>query len=155
MRQMASERNMTLNELQVIAESDRRIDDEIDARQIKLGEVEDDFILEARLGYHFVPASFKIYLKTSVDVAADRILRSMQNSDFEREREGLIPDKDEIVKSLLRRRESEKKRYLELYNLNYEDENNYDLVIDTSSISAVEVSKIIIARIKERFSLEN
>ena len=152
MRQMAFERNMTLNELQVIAERDRSVDDEIDARQIKLGQEEDDFILEARLGYHFVPDSFKVYLKTSVEVAASRILESMKSSNSERLQEGLVQDKEKIIESLNRRRLSEKKRYLELYNLDYEDESNYDLVVDTSSIDAIEVSSIVISKIKEHYS---
>ena len=153
MRQMALERNMTLNELQVIAERDRSIDDEIDARQIKLGQEHDDFILEARLGYHFVPDSFKIYLKTSIDVAASRILLSMKTSNSERIQEGLVEDKDAIIKSLERRRLSEKQRYLDLYNLDYEDETNYDLVIDTSNITANEVFEIISEAIETRFSI--
>jgi cytidylate kinase len=154
MRDMATERGMTLNELQVIAERDRSIDDEIDARQIKLGKEEDDFILEARLGYHFVPDSLKVYLKTSIDVAASRIMLSLHDNNSERVREGLVKNKAEIIKSLMRRRESEKMRYSDLYGIDYEDESNYDLVIDTSIISAVEVSNIIIAKIKERYSLE-
>jgi len=147
MRQMATERGITLNELQSIAERNRNIDDEIDKRQKKLGREEDNFILEARLGYHFVPDSIKIYLKTSIKEAAKRILKSMHAKDEEREKEGLQKDEKEIIKSLNIRRESEKKRYQKLYNLDYEDENNYDLIIDTSHINAEQVSEIIINKI--------
>lgn len=150
MRKMAEERGMTLNELQEIAEKSREIDDEIDTRQKKLGEEENNFIFEGRLGYHFIPDAYKIYLKTDTEVAAERILKAMQEKDEEREKEGLTKNKEEIIKSLKRRRESEKKRYLELYNLNYEDENNYDLIIDTTNINAEEVANKIIKKIEEK-----
>ncbi|MCC7574407.1 cytidylate kinase family protein [Candidatus Woesearchaeota archaeon] len=149
MRQMAEERNMTLNELQEIAEKDRSVDDEIDRRQKELGEKENDFIFEGRLGYHFIPDSYKIFLKTDVEVAAERILKSMNEENKERQQEGLKKDKNEIINSLKKRRESEQKRYQELYDLNYEDETNYDLIIDTTNINAEEVSNKIIKEIKK------
>ncbi len=151
MRKMADERGITLNKLQELAEKSRDIDDEIDNRQKKLGEEENNFIFEGRLGYHFIPDSYKIFLKTNVDVAAERIQKSMDEKNDERTREGLKNDKEEIIQSLKRRRESEKKRYRELYNLDYEDENNYDLIIDTTNINADEVSKIAIEKIKEHY----
>ena len=150
MREMATERGMTLNEFQILAEKDKSIDHEIDERQKKLGQTENNFILEARLGYHFIPDSFKIYLKTNTEVAAERIQKSMEKTNSEREREGLTNDKQEIIKSLERRRESEKKRYKDFYNIDYEDETNYDLVIDTSNINAEQVSEIIVEKIKRK-----
>jgi len=149
MREMATERGMTLNQLQEIAEKDRSIDDEIDARQKKLGKKENNLIFEGRLGYHFIPDSIKIYLKTNTEEAAKRILKSMQQENEERKKEGLQKNINEIIKSLNRRRKSEKKRYLELYNLDYEDETNYHIIIDTSNIDAEQVSEEIIKRIKK------
>lgn len=151
MRKMAEERGMTLNELQLIAENDKSVDDEIDNRQIALGKKENNFIMEARLGYHFIPDSFKIYLKTSVEVAAERIMLSMKEKNEEREKEGLKKNKKEIIQSLIRRRLSEKQRYLDYYDIDYEDESNYDLVIDTSNIDAQEVSEKIIKKVKEHY----
>jgi CMP/dCMP kinase len=149
MREMAEERNLTLNEFQKIAERDKKIDEEIDAKQKELGEKENDFIFEGRLGYHFIPDSYKVFLKTSTEMAAKRILKSMNEENKEREKEGLERDEGEIIKSLQRRRESERNRYFKLYGLDYEDETNFDIIIDTTNITAEEVSEEIIKEIKK------
>ena len=154
MRSIANERGITLNELQVIAEKDKSVDDEIDERQKRLGQQEKDFVFEGRLGYHFIPDSYKAYLKTNTETAAERIIQSMQEENEERKKEGLTKDKDEIIKSLERRRESEKKRYQDYYGIDYEDEENYDLIIDTSRITAEEVANILIMNAKKHHEEE-
>lgn len=150
MRDMADERGLTLNELQKIAETNRVIDDEIDNRQKRLGELEDNFIFESRLGYYFIPDSYKIYLKANMDVAVKRILKSIRENDETRKKEGLNENEEMILASLNTRRESEKLRYKQLYNIDFEDESNYDLVIDTSNLTAEEVSDIIVQKILEK-----
>ena len=62
MRDMAEEQKVTLLELSKQAETDPTIDQEIDDRQIQLGINENDFVIDARLGYHFIKKSKKIYL---------------------------------------------------------------------------------------------
>lgn len=151
MRDIANKRGLTLLELQELSKNDRSIDDETDTRQKELGEKEDNFVFEGRLGYHFIPDSFKVFLKTGVEIAALRILESMKTENLERKKEGLVDDKDEIIAKLKRRRDWEKNRYKELYSLDYEDEKNYNLIIDTTSISAEEVSEIIIGKLSEKY----
>lgn len=130
MRQIAKERSISLEELSKEAEKTRYIDDRLDKRQKELGKREDDFVLDARLGFHFIPNSLKIYLKVSDEEAYKRI----------KKREGNIPY--EKVKERLK---SEHKRYKELYNVNYEEEENYDVVIDTNKLSV----DTVINKIKE------
>lgn len=45
---------------------------------------------------------------------------------------------------IVRRYKMENERYWNIYGIRKEDMNNYDLVIDTTSISPEEVAKIII-----------
>lgn len=63
MREMAMEKGMTLMELNTYSETDGgKVDAILDERQKKLGQEKDNFIIDARLAWHFIPQSFKVYL---------------------------------------------------------------------------------------------
>ena len=50
---------MELNEL---AKKDKSIDDMLDERSIRLGKELDSTIFDSRMGWHFIPDSFKVFL---------------------------------------------------------------------------------------------
>ena len=143
MRKEAEERDISLMELMEIAEKDRSIDEDLDQWQIKLGKTEDDFIIDSRLGFHFIPNSIKIFLKADIKERAKRIY-----SDKIRQENNVT--QESTLKNLEKREQSEKKRYKEYYDLDYTDDSNYDLVIDTSDISAEQVANKIIEFVKEK-----
>ena len=64
MREIARKRKSTLLEISRMAESDQTIDEELDDMQRELGKYEDHFVLDSRLGYHFIPKSFKVNLES-------------------------------------------------------------------------------------------
>ena len=144
MREISAKRGVTLLELSKLAETDKSIDKELDERQIKLGKEEDDFIIDARLGWHFIPNSVKIFLDVSDEEAARRIFKE------DRKDEKYNTDLNSTLENIKNRRASEIKRYQDYYNLNYYDHNNYDLVVDTTGIPAEEVAEKIIKFIEER-----
>jgi cytidylate kinase len=47
------------------------------------------------------------------------------------------------------REASEMKRYKKLYHLNYYEEKNYDLVVDTTEMNVKEVVKEILVKVRE------
>ena len=69
--------------------------------------------------------------------------------------EDVVNSLEEMKKSLKKRIDNDRERYLKYYNVDYSDEKHYDLVIDTSNINAEEVAKNIIAIIgkKKRIDL--
>lgn len=140
MRQMAEEQGVTILELNKIAQSDRTIDEELDARQKHLGLENDNFVLDARLGYHFLPKSYKIFLDVDLDVAAKRIAMDHQES---RNVEG-VADLDETKAKMQARLIEEKTRWQKIYRLNPFDVSQYDLVIDTTNISVEQVIERIL-----------
>ncbi|MBT4111374.1 AAA family ATPase [Candidatus Woesearchaeota archaeon] len=144
MREIAAKRGVSLLELSKLAETDKLIDEEIDERQIQLGKEEDNFIIDARLGWHFIPNSVKIFLDVSDEEAARRIFKE------DRKDEKYNTDLNSTLENIKNRRASEIKRYQDYYNLNYYDHNNYDLVVDTTGIPAEEVAEKIIKFIEER-----
>jgi len=141
-RKLALDMQLSLKDLGELAKTDKRIDKRIDDYQKKLGEKEDDFILEGRLGFHFIHKSVKVCLKAKLEEAAKRIM--LDNRSDEK-----FKSLAQAVESIKLRRKMEKDRYLELYKLDIDNEKNYDLVIDTTVIPATEVAKKIIKFVKK------
>jgi len=146
MREMASERGVTILELNRMAMSDPSIDDELDRRQAHLGREEDDFVLDARLGYHFIPHSYKVFLDVDLDVAAARIAKDHQESRKVEEVRSISEAKTQIRA----RMREETRRYQKLYHLDPYDTSQYNLVIDTTGISIEEVIKKILTGMKTK-----
>ncbi|MEJ0002016.1 MAG: cytidylate kinase family protein [bacterium] len=143
MRKIAKDRGVTLNELSAVAEQDggdidRAIDDEV--RKTGRGE---HIIIDSRLAFHWIPDSFKVFLDLPLEISKDRILSNLETNTFRRESEG-GGTAEEIYRKISARLESEKKRYRELYAVDYTDPKNYDLVIDTNKNNLSEVVSIIV-----------
>ncbi|MBI4439231.1 cytidylate kinase family protein [Candidatus Woesearchaeota archaeon] len=143
MRSLASMKGVSLLEISRLAESDRSIDLELDSMQRELGR-KDSLVVDSRLGFHFIPGSFKVFLDVSPDEAGRRIFEAKRR--VERENSTL---KDTVLNTA-RRKESELRRYAEFYGLNPFDMSNYDLVIDTTSLSPEEVAAAIVSAFRRR-----
>ena len=137
MRTMAEEKGVSLLKLGEMAETDESIDKELDARQVKLGKEGDNFVIDSRLGFNFIPKSVKVFLDVSLDVGAKRILEEGRKNE-------VYSDVAESVSKIKERIKSEDKRYKSYYDLDYHDASHYDLVVDTSEVDVdVVVGKII------------
>lgn len=133
MREMAGERGVSILELSRSAENDIEIDREIDERTTRLAEEGDDFVMDARLGWHFAPESVKVFLDVRPEVAARRIFDARRGTEHEN------IDLKTTQRAIESRTESERDRYLTYYGLDYTDYDHYDLVIDTSDIGIDDV----------------
>jgi predicted cytidylate kinase len=143
MRDLAKEKGITLLELSKQAEEGREVDEKIDAWVEATGEADDNFVMDARIGFNFIPDSVKIFLTVSDDEAARRIFKEKRDDEKENTTQA------ETYENIKKRKESEKKRYKEYYGLDYSDENNYDLVIDTTDIPAEKVVDKILEFLKQ------
>ncbi len=129
---MASDRGMTLDELNKLGESEDWTDKEIDAYQEDLGKREDDFIIDGRLAWYFIPHSFKVFLGVDKTIGAKRIFRN-QRSD-----EKKIGTVKEMMNYISERRNSDKKRYKKYYGVNPYDRKNYDVYLNTTNLTVDE-----------------
>jgi len=143
MRDIARKRGISLNSLSRIAEKDKTIDRELDKKQVELGKKEDDFVIDSRLGFHFIPNSIKVFLDADFPVRAKRILRDRRSEED-------IADMESAVEKIKDREESEAKRYQQYYNIDYHQKSNYSLVIDTTYISIEMVVKKIVEYLKKK-----
>jgi len=132
MRELASQKGITLLELGEQAETADELDKKIDDRQVELGKIEDNFVIDGRLSWHFIPKSLKVYLKVNIDEGSKRIFNS------KRKKEHNLSLEDTKEKIILRK-QSEIKRFKEYYGIDHTNESNFDLVIDTTNISADQV----------------
>jgi len=138
-REIADKYNMTTLELNKYAETHPEIDEEIDSTFKSLND-STDLIVDSRLAWFFIPKSFKIFLKTNLMVSANRI-----SNDNQRKNEKYI-SQEEAVCNIIARKESENKRYLELYGADCSNLSNFNLVIDSSHITPEKVADSIIEK---------
>jgi cytidylate kinase len=136
-REIADRYNMTTLELNKYSETHPEIDKEIDSTFKALSNAS-RLIVDSRMAWFFIPDSFKVFLKTDVEVAAERI-----SADNQRKSEKYI-SKEEAVKNIIARKTSENRRYSELYGADSSEPTHFDLVIDTSHITPEQVAEILI-----------
>jgi len=140
-RKKAQEHHMTLSEFNKYEETHPEIDKEIDEMQRTLGKKEDNFVIDGRTGFHFIPHSIKIFLDVKDETAAKRIFGDKRDG----EKSQCIKD---LIKMLKERKASEQKRYKQLYNIDNYKMDNYDFVIDTSDMTPDEVLEQVLKKIK-------
>lgn len=136
-RKLAQQRGISTLELNILAETDPSVDKEIDSVFKKLASENEDLIVDSRMAWHFLPESVKIRLTVSPEEAAERVYK-----DASRVSEGETTLGDTYDK-LVERRESERRRFLKYYNVDIEDDNNFDFVIDTCAASPDDVASLI------------
>lgn len=146
MRSIANKKGISLAELNKIAETDDSIDKSLDDHNLEIGKME-NIVLDSRLGFYFIPDSFKVFLELSPDIASERIMEDRKtNTNRHTEAVG-FDTKEKIIESINNRLISERKRYKDLYNIeNHTAHTNFDLVIDTEKISLEEVSKKVVEK---------
>jgi len=131
-RDLANKRGITLEALHREAVNDASIDREADQIVEAVGEKQDDFVFVARLAYHFIPDSLKVFLTCTLEEAARRIHAQKR----EEEQYATV----EITQQKLEERMgSNKQRYAKLHAQNPYDTTQYDIVIDTTHLSKEEV----------------
>lgn len=138
-RKLAKEYNMTLQEFGDYVAKHPEIDMEIEESAKEYSKTHDNFIIDARLGWYSVPESFKVYLKVDIEEAAKRAFNDSKRKDVEN-----FSSISEHKKALEERFRIENERYFKLYGIQKDDMSNYDLVIDTTEKTPLDVANTII-----------
>ncbi len=138
-RQLAEEMGMTTLELNQLTESRRDIDEKIDNHTRALNDVDEDYVVDSRLAWHFIPFSYKVFLKCDEAIAAERISRDLDRKSDESNR-----NVKNLLAKIQARRRSEVSRFQEIYNVDLEDLSNYDQVIDSSYFYPDEIVDLIV-----------
>lgn len=137
------ERGISIIDLGREAEWDDGVIDAIlDDRQKELWIQEDNFIIDGRLAFHFIPHGIKVFLTVTPLEAAHRIF-----ADATRQGVETHETIEHTVANIETRRESENDRYMKYYGLRIYDMGLYDIVVDTSRRTPDTVFDIVIQAI--------
>lgn len=110
-------------------------------KEINKQERQDDiWIIDSRLAFHNIPEAFSIRLTSSPEIAAKRLFNDKNRGKEDNNYETV----EEAKEAREKRRIGEQKRYLERYGVDLEDEDNYDLIIDTSYASIDDTADTIL-----------
>ena len=140
--QMAQERGMTINELNKLGEKEIFTDKEVDDYQTKLGQSGKSFIIDSRLAWHFIPNSFKIFLDVDATEGARRIFQTKRADES-------YVSIEATAKAVTERMASDAKRYQKYYQVDLSDLSHFDLMLDTTNISAEKVAEKILKAAKQ------
>lgn len=140
-RKMAVERGLSIEEINFTAEKQKEIDFEVDKLLEKMGKEKNDFVIDSRTAFHWIPDSFKVFLDLDPKIAAERTFAQIQK---EGRASQTGSSAEEVYGNTLKRMESERKRYSNLYNIDIGDKTNFDLVVDTN-INNLEAAVNIVA----------
>lgn len=98
------------------------------------------WIIDSRLAFNNIPDAFSVRLTTNADIAGKRLFndktRGKEDSQYSSIKEATAEREE--------RRIGERNRYLNRYGVDLKDENNYDLIIDTSFASPSDIADVIL-----------
>ena len=134
MRAIARKERKTLLELSKESEKSFRVDRKLDSMTRALRN-KDRFVIDSRIGWHFLPKSIKLFVKVDLKEASRRIFNEKRGI----ERENL--SYSQTFRNIRRRMKSERRRYRKYYSIDVEDLSNYDIVIDTTGMSIEKMNR--------------
>jgi predicted cytidylate kinase len=134
-RDMAAEKNLTIEQFYAELKSEPAIERAVDQRQATMMREHDNLIVQGRVAWYFAKSSpfkvFNILLTADPAVGATRVRKKKEN---------IGKTTDEVAIATANREKDERERYAMLYGI--EDHlapPHYDFVLDTSSLTEREV----------------
>lgn len=130
-RTMIKKKKMTLADFNAQAEKDPSYDYELDEELRKMRE-QQEVVIDSRLGFYWIPESFKVYLDLDPEVAIARIYKDSNINALRGMTEDNTDGMDAVIDQVNERLNNERRRFKKLYNVNPYASLNFDLIIDTS-----------------------
>lgn len=100
----------------------------------------DIWLVDSRLAFHNIPQAFSVRLVSDPKVAAHRLLNDKSRGKEDNQYANI----EEALQARENRRTGEQERYKKRYGVDLEDENNYDLIIDTSYSTVEDTAETIL-----------
>lgn len=145
-REVLAQKGLTLEEYNAEAKENHDLDALVDERLRALRNKK-DIVIDSRLGFYWIPESFKVYLDLDLSVATARIYKdTVTNSQRGVERATSL---NEVAHTVERRVHDERSRFKALYNVDPYNLSNFDLIIDTSRHSPQTVALTVFDTYKQ------
>lgn len=143
-RKLARDKGLDITSFNEYLNNHPEIDRQIEKSAAEYAEEHECFIIDARLGWYAVPESFKVYLTINIDEAAKRAFYDEDRKTTEK-----FSTIQEQKEDMERRYKMENERYFKLYGVHKENLSNYDLVVDTTDKTPLEVKEKILNEYKK------
>ena len=125
----------------VIDGKEQSLDAYLDNFQKELGEKENNFVIDSRLSFYFIPQSFRVSVLCALPVAAKR-------GYSKRKEQANYATLEQAEKTIEQRLRFEQNNFQEKYGIpDYRDPYHFDLVFDNTSLTAEEA----VAQILEKY----
>lgn len=98
------------------------------------------WIIDSRLAFSNIPDSFSVRLTANPKVAGERLFNDKARGKEDNEYKSV----EEAIEQRESRKIGEKNRYIEKYGIDITNEDNYDLIIDTSYSDPDEIAQVIL-----------
>lgn len=148
-RELAMEKGLSVEEFnkqvnEATRRGDRSVDRMIDDTTAKIGRERDNIMFDSRLAWNFVPDSFKVFVITDIDEASRRVFHDSVRANSES-----YESQEACKKALVHRQEMESVRFKEIYEIDYYDMSNYNLVIESTNAAPAEIAEEILEKLEE------
>lgn len=152
-RQHIHKTHSTLEKYNQDALEDTRLDEIVDEKLRSLRN-HSDIVIDSRLGFYWLPESFKVYLDLDLDLSTARIFKSIMSDPSRGAIESQSSSLNEVAKQVKKRMLAEQHRFRGLYGVDPFDLNHYDFVIDTSRQNVQSVAIAVFDSYKEWLDTE-
>lgn len=143
-RLIAARYQVTTLELNEMSKTNPQIDVEIDSVFKELPLSGKNYIVDSRMAFHFIPASFKVKLNVDPLIAAERIF-----NDTERSGEQKYFSVKEALEAMVSRRALEVERFKRIYGVDIDNDYNFDCVVDTSFQKPEEICACVLKKFEK------
>lgn len=152
-RRLLAKNKMTLEEYNNQAETNHNLDAQIDEELRNLRE-QNDIIVDSRLGFYWIPESFKVYLDLDLDVATARIFKDAVTNSSRSSVGTSSTSLNEVSRQVKERMLNEQGRFRKLYGIDPYAKNHFDLIVDTSRNDPQSVAIAVFDAYKEWLDTE-
>lgn len=122
---------ISLAEFNQRAQADHEIDHLIDEELRKLRD-EKDVVIDSRLGFYWIPESFKVYLDLDDEVATARIFKDITENASRAGEASAASSLTEVQALVRERMMNERNRFMSMYGTDPYKNANFDLIVNTS-----------------------
>ena len=149
-RLMARERGLTLEELNALGEREGWTDQQVDEYQKELAVREDNFVIEGRTSFYFIPESLKIFIDVGPEEGARRVYLELQDQKNTRNEAKNLDSIEAVLESHKKRIASDTLRYKKYYDIDVGASSHYDLVLDTTDLTIAQAFEKLYAFVAKR-----
>ena len=130
-RRVVTEMHMTLEQYNARATDDHNLDAAVD-EQLRALRDKDDIVIDSRLGFYWLPESFKVYLDLDLEIATARIFKDSVSNSMRSSVETTSSSLADVTRQVRERMLTEQSRFRQLYGVDPYNKSHFDLIIDTS-----------------------